>query len=380
MFGCTKQALGIYRIMLGSLLVVELLLRFRFLHPFYSDDGTLPLRLLLPTLDDFYKAVCLHCHYGQLYQQQLLLGIQTLVAILFTLGVKTRIMAVLSWYLYTSLILRNTWLYFILDRYFYYLLFYSMFLPLDEHYTIYDYLNKNDNTKKNRNGNNQNNIVLSPATIALKLLVAWIYLDAGSGKYFDPKQGWTYNASETLPALDTYARHTLIAQYLYTILQPQGLRVLTPIVVYIELFVTPITLFGSYMMNKNIVWFGIGIICSLHIGISMTIRNSVLLSLVACCVWCIYLPIGWDEQSKENENDKTDKNSNSNNTKSTSTSCWKKFSTIVSGILVCTMVIGNIWFETIGSNYCRSGSSNSLQKVWSTILQNRWNVFIGAEE
>jgi hypothetical protein len=35
-----------------------------------------------------------------------------------------------------------------------------------------------------------------------------------------------------------------------------------------------------------------------------------------------------------------------------------------------------VWFETIGTD-CTTGS---LRKVWSTLLQNRWNVFIGAEE
>ena len=134
---------------------------------------TMPLRLLLPKLDDLYKIVCLHCHFGELWQQQVLLVIQTVVAVLFTIGYQTKLMSVLSWYLYTSLILRNvsfrllvwfkkllsgiaflqfallapsplrhlhnlkkTWLYFILDRYFYYLLFYAMFLPLDKRWSV----------------------------------------------------------------------------------------------------------------------------------------------------------------------------------------------------------------------------------------------------
>lgn len=118
----------------------------------------MPLRLLLPKIDDFYKAVCLHCHFGELWQQQLLLGIQTLAAVLFTLGVQTRWMAILSWYMYTSLILRNTWLYFILDRYFYYLLFYAMFMPLDERWTLAN------RWKKNKNSVPQP-LVISPATV-----------------------------------------------------------------------------------------------------------------------------------------------------------------------------------------------------------------------
>jgi len=73
----------------------------------------------------------------------------------------------------------------------------------------------------------------------LKLLVTWIYWDAGHGKYSDPLQGWTLNA-HPLPALDTYVRHTVSARYLYGLLGPTGLRYMTPTVVYAEMFSTPI--------------------------------------------------------------------------------------------------------------------------------------------
>lgn len=79
---------------------------------------------------------------------------------MFTLGYKTRIMAVLSWYLYTSLILRNTWLYFILDRYFYYLLFAAMVLPLDERFSIAQ-------TSRGEEGRRAKPLVISPGTVRL---------------------------------------------------------------------------------------------------------------------------------------------------------------------------------------------------------------------
>jgi hypothetical protein len=126
---------------------------------------TMPLRLLLPKIDDLYKSVCLHCHFGELWQQQILLAIQTFVAVLFTVGYHTRLTAILSWYLYVSSILRNTWLYFILDRYIYYMLFFAMFLPLDERWSL---TSNNNNSNKLKNGSTlaQNRgIILSPATV-----------------------------------------------------------------------------------------------------------------------------------------------------------------------------------------------------------------------
>lgn len=122
----------------------------------HSSCRTLPLRLLHPQMDDIYKAVCLHCHIGQMIYLQILLGIQTLAAFLFTIGYQTRFMSIISWYLYLSLTLRNTWLNFILDRYFHYLLFYSMFLPLDECYSISTLKTKKKNFKP---------MVVSPATV-----------------------------------------------------------------------------------------------------------------------------------------------------------------------------------------------------------------------
>lgn len=155
MLGSTPEALALFRISLGFLLICELVLRFRYLHVFYTDEGTMPLDLLLPRIDNLYKTVCLHCHFGELWQQQMLLTVQVIAAVCLTLGFQTRIMSIVSWYMYTSLILRCTWLYFILDRYFYYLLFLSMFLPMDEKWSI----SRSEKESTSR-------LVVNPATVS----------------------------------------------------------------------------------------------------------------------------------------------------------------------------------------------------------------------
>jgi hypothetical protein len=103
---------------------------------------TLPLRLLLPKIDWLYKAACLHVHLRAFWQIQLVLVIQVVAAALFTVGYQTKLMTVVSWYLYLSLSLRNTWLNFILDRYFHFLLFYAMFLPCDQCWSVSARLSK----------------------------------------------------------------------------------------------------------------------------------------------------------------------------------------------------------------------------------------------
>jgi hypothetical protein len=124
--------------------------------------------------------------------------------------------SVASWYMYLSLTLRNTWLNFILDRYFHYLLFYAMFLPTNNVWSWDASSSRNTSTSTSRTstkeaaqGKNTNNeTIVTLATIALKCQVFWIYLDAGQGKYNDVLGGWSL-AADPLPALDTYARHTV---------------------------------------------------------------------------------------------------------------------------------------------------------------------------
>ncbi len=119
-------------------------------------------------------------------------------------------MSVLSWGMYLSLTLRNTWLNFILDRYFHYLLFYAMFLPLSNVWSVDSQRtqDKKGPSESSKTSQNDNQTIVTLATIALKIQVFWIYFDAGYGKYSDPLGGWSLNA-DPLPALDTYARHTV---------------------------------------------------------------------------------------------------------------------------------------------------------------------------
>jgi hypothetical protein len=343
--GSTQESIALYRIILGALLLTELVLRFRFLHPFYSDEGTLPLRFLRPKVDEIYHVACVHCWSGEMWYQQMLLSIQVLCAFFLVIGYQARIMAILSWFLYLSLTLRNTWLAFILDRYFHFLLFYAVFLPLDGCWSI---------KTPRRCHKKACAIIVSVATVAVKLQVLWIYLDAGAGKLMDPLGGWTYHA-DPLPALDTYARHTTGARYLYALLTPAGLRLLTPTVVYVELLSTPLALLASYMGNGTLVYTAIGLICSLHIGIAITLRNTVLLSLVACCPCFVFLPIGWNRVTEVKIQKRT----------------WFA----VSFILILALLGGSVWFELFAES-----CDQSVKHVWGTLLHNRWNVFVGAEE
>jgi len=297
---------------------------------------------------------------------RILLSIQVALALSLIAGYQTKLSSVLSWYLYLGLTLRNTWLNFILDRYFHYLLFLAIFLPLDGAISL-GKVSRTTHNQKHPPGGSES--FVTPATIALKVLVVWIYWDAGYGKYSDPLGGWTFNA-QPLPALDTYVRHTVGARYLYGLLGPIGLRYMTPTVVYAEMFTAPLALFGSLVGKKSVVYGAVGLICTMHIGIAFTMRNTVLLGLVACCAWCVFLPEGVGDDfgmPTSRSIEKVHLNS------SKSKSLIKRHG--VSALLIGAFVSGSIWFETL-SNQC----DQSQEHIWSTLLHNRWNVFVGAEE
>jgi hypothetical protein len=205
-----------------------------------------------------------------------------------------------------------------------------------------------------------------------KLLIAWLYWDAGYGKYSDPLMGWTLNA-QPLPALDTYVRHTVVARYMYGILGSGGLRLMTPTVVYAEMFCVPVTLIGSYLGIKKVVYGSAVLMCFLHIGIAFTMRNTVLLSSVACCAWCIFLPEGVGIDIGLTSKVKQSTSTANDNAGETKQSVLKTHG--LSGILIAAFVSGSVWFETM-SDQC----NQSHKHIWSTLLHNRWNVFVGAEE
>ena len=137
---------------------------------------------------------------------------------------------------------------------------------------------------------------------------------------------------------------------------------MTPIVVYIELLSAPLAFLGAYLGNAALVKFAIVMICQLHIGISVALRNAALLSYAACAAWCVFLPIGWKAAA-------------SAPAQQPATTSKSKVGFVVSALVVAAMVGSNVWFETIGD--CSTGS---ISTIWSTLLQNHWNVFVGAEE
>jgi hypothetical protein len=106
----------------------------------------------------------------------------------------------------------------------------------------------------------------------------------------------------------------------------------------------------------------------MHVGIALTLRDSALLSLVACASWCIFLPLGAGTNCRFCHESKA----------SSVSAEYPWYRTLLSIALIGgAMLAGNLWLETIIQKPAIRVSSILGTRL---LLHNRWNVFVGAEE
>jgi hypothetical protein len=134
-FGVDARALAAFRVAVGGILLVDLLLRARYLDAFYTDSGVLPRATnaaLYPTL----SSLSLHALSGAAWLQWALFAVAAALASLLVVGYRTRPVAVGSWAMLASLQLRN---YVVLnggDTVLLVALFLALFLPLGERWSV----------------------------------------------------------------------------------------------------------------------------------------------------------------------------------------------------------------------------------------------------
>lgn len=134
-FGIDARALAAFRISLGLLLVADLLFRARHLGAFYTDAGVLP----RATLHEQYPVVSqfsIHALSGEAWFQALLFVLAGAFAASLLVGYRTRTATLLSLVLFVSLSARNPGVLNGGDSLLCRLLFWSLFLPLGERWSV----------------------------------------------------------------------------------------------------------------------------------------------------------------------------------------------------------------------------------------------------
>lgn len=133
--GIDPRALAALRIALGSLILLDLLLRARSIEAFYTDTGVLP-RAALADIYPTISRLSLHALSGTLWWQALLFAIAGCVAVALVLGYRTRLATAASFLLLVSLHIRNPVVLNGGDVVFRRLLLWSCFLPLGRRWSV----------------------------------------------------------------------------------------------------------------------------------------------------------------------------------------------------------------------------------------------------
>jgi uncharacterized membrane protein YphA (DoxX/SURF4 family) len=245
LFTSSYCSLSAFRIGLACVLFYEIVDHISVIDVYFSETGIWSSRMMQERSSPFHNFLCVHTWWnGSLLP--LWMAVQIVAAVFLLIGCHTRVAAIVSWFLYNSLTLRNVWLSYIADRYFHVLLLYCAALPCGRRWSAdaeeerLAAASGGAGSRKSRrrsssgggSGAGAEETYTSLLVALYKLQVAWIYFDAGWGKF--NYQGWSLGA-DPLSALDTYTRHTPFAAALYRLLGPALLRLLTPTVPLAEL-------------------------------------------------------------------------------------------------------------------------------------------------
>jgi hypothetical protein len=164
-FGIDLRTLALFRFALGSVLFCNLLLVLTQLGAFWTDAGVLPRAFLI----DIEAGPRLSLHYagGSAWFIGALVLVQCVLALMYALGWRTRLVNILSFVLWASLLNRNPVVLIGGDLLIACLLFWSMFLPVGARFSV--------DAAMAENPPPQRNLHLSWASAGLLLQVMSVY-------------------------------------------------------------------------------------------------------------------------------------------------------------------------------------------------------------
>lgn len=141
-FGIDRRSLSLYRVFLGLTIIGDIWDRSRDLETFYSDEGILPRYLVLTQLGGDQSWFDVYLSTGSVFWISMLFLIHAFWGLLVVVGYYTKLATILAFIFTHSLIYRVLPLAHGGDLYLNCLLFVSIFLPLDEYYSVDQFLSQ----------------------------------------------------------------------------------------------------------------------------------------------------------------------------------------------------------------------------------------------
>ncbi|HLG02585.1 MAG TPA: HTTM domain-containing protein [Bacteroidia bacterium] len=247
------RALSLYRILLGSLLLIDLFIRAGDLEIFYSDNGAVTRSLVQTThWNNFY--IPLHMLAGSAGYAAALFILAGCFAFALVVGWKTRLFTFLSWLMLVSLHNRNAFILQGGDELLRNALFWSIFLPLGSFYSIDSRL-KGSPRKKHFNG---------LAAAGYCLLIFSVYFFSALQKN---SSEWLYDGTAGYYALSLDQLKLPLGKLIYP--YPWLLKFITHAIWITELIAGFLLLWprNNYRLRLT----GIILLAMLHLGIGLTI-------------------------------------------------------------------------------------------------------------
>lgn len=134
-FGLDLRSLALMRISIGVLIISDIAVRSTDLLAHYTDEGVLPRAYIFDNWDSHYH-LSLHLLSGDLYFQVFLFLFAALVGFFLIIGFHTRSMTFLSWIMMVSIQNRNPLVLQGGDVVFRLILFWAIFLPWGEYFSV----------------------------------------------------------------------------------------------------------------------------------------------------------------------------------------------------------------------------------------------------
>ncbi|QVL31939.1 HTTM domain-containing protein [Telmatocola sphagniphila] len=285
-FAIDARSLGLFRIILGLLLLADLVLRAVDLEAFYSDEGVMPrlTRIANYELNDttgLKYLLSLHMVSGQNWWQILLFSIFGLFSFSLMIGYRTRLSALVSYVMLCSLQSRNPIILDGGDVYIRVMLFWGLFLPMNMRFSVDRWLRPEPEPPLG---------VLNLATFAMLTQVGYVY---AMGAVLKNDAVWTrdYTAmyyAMSLECFSTWLGKWLVHQLVLT-------KFLTFVTWWLEL-VGPILLllpfWNRYLRIAVILGFW-----GFHMSTEETLHLSIF-PFIGCMAWIPFIPACvWDAKS-----------------------------------------------------------------------------------
>ncbi len=273
------RSLGVFRIMLGLTILLDLYIRAKHLELFYTNEGVFQIKPGFVWLNH----LSLHTFSGEAEYITLLFWIAACFAVLLIIGFLTPVVQPICWFLLISLHARNTYVLNDGDTLLRLIMFISIFLPIGARFSADALLFKKWTTKVEDN-------YYSAWTLAFIFQLIILYAVSGWAKFtkiWHSGQGIYYTMMS-----HTYAKST--SKYLLN--TPFVMTLLTYFTLLLERFGWFLLLFSSrtqlYRLIAVVLFisFHFGLFLFMELGIFPLVAIVAWIALIPSFIWDKYLP------------------------------------------------------------------------------------------